>query len=332
MEQKVANLKVALVGNPNSGKTSLFNILTGLQQKVGNFPGVTVDKKVGQVRLNDKSSFQLIDFPGTYSFYPTSADERLVVQTFINPSDTNYPDAFLYVADATKLEKHLLLLHQIIDLGLPVVLALNMIDLMDEGRVEIDIEKLSKKLGIPVLGVSGRTNKGVSKLKEQLGEILDKTSINHPGKPGYQFSKMEAQLSNELATVAPTLNDYQRLVLAHHYTWLPHLSAQTKANIQSIVSKHQFEPLKLQVRETMQRYDRFTPIVQSATQTFESGKNQLSEQLDNILTHRIAGPIIFFLLMLLVFQAIFAWAGIPQDLIEGGFGWLTETLNTNLPA
>ncbi len=331
MEQKVANLKVALVGNPNSGKTSLFNILTGLQQKVGNFPGVTVDKKVGQVRLNDKSSFQLIDFPGTYSFYPTSADERLVVQTFINPSDTNYPDAFLYVADATKLEKHLLLLHQIIDLGLPVVLALNMIDLMDEGRVEIDIEKLSKKLGIPVLGVSGRTNKGVSKLKEQLGEILDKTSINHPGKPGYQFSKMEAQLSNELATVAPTLNDYQRLVLAHHYTWLPHLSAQTKANIQSIVSKHQFEPLKLQVRETMQRYDRFTPIVQSATQTFESGKNQLSEQLDNILTHRIAGPIIFFLLMLLVFQAIFAWAGIPQDLIEGGFGWLTETLNTNLP-
>ncbi|MEO0337775.1 MAG: ferrous iron transport protein B [Bacteroidota bacterium] len=326
------DLKIALVGNPNSGKTSLFNILTGLQQKVGNFPGVTVDKKVGKVRLEDSSSFQLIDFPGTYSFYPTSSDERLVVQTFINPEDTNYPDAFLYVADATKLEKHLLLLHQIKDIGRPVVLALNMVDLVEQSGMSIDTEKLSKKLGMPVVGVSGRTRDGVNDLKEKLKEIAQEEPSAKQDQASYQFSKQEVQLSDEIKSIAPKLNAYQRLVLAHHHDWLPYLSNEDKRALQKITQDHQFEPLKLQVRETMQRYDQFTPVVKSVVKEENRDSNAWSERLDAILTHRIAGPFIFVLLMLLVFQAIFAWAGVPQDLIEGGFGWLTETLNENLPA
>ena len=130
MEEKRRALKIALVGNPNSGKSSVFNQLTGLQQKVGNFPGVTVEKKLGSFKLPSGNGVQIIDFPGTYSFYPTSGDETLVVPTFANPADENYPDAFIYVADVTKLEKHLLLLTQIKDIGLPVLLALNMVMLV----------------------------------------------------------------------------------------------------------------------------------------------------------------------------------------------------------
>ena len=137
---------VALLGNPNCGKSSVFNQLTGLRQKVGNFPGVTVDKKLGMIRLPGRHAVQLIDFPGTYSFYPTSIDERIVVQSLANPSDENYPDAAVYIADVTKLEKHLLLLTQLRDLGLPLILALNMSDVAEKEGMEVDAYTLSRRL------------------------------------------------------------------------------------------------------------------------------------------------------------------------------------------
>lgn len=135
---------IALLGNPNCGKSSLFNQLTGLRQKVGNFPGVTVDKKVGKLVLGNRQEVSIIDFPGTYSFYPTSIDERIVVQSLSNPNDENYPDAVVYVADVTKLEKHLLLLTQLRDLGLPLVLALNMSDVAEQQGLEVSTELLRK--------------------------------------------------------------------------------------------------------------------------------------------------------------------------------------------
>ena len=152
--------RLALIGNPNSGKSSVFNRLTGLQQKVGNFPGVTVDKKLGSYELPSGQKINLIDFPGAYSFYPTAQDEKIVVQTLANPLDENYPDAILYVADFTRLEKHLLLFTQIRDLGLPAILGLNMADMAEERGRQVDTELLSQKmpkaklLPVPMSGLS----------------------------------------------------------------------------------------------------------------------------------------------------------------------------------
>ena len=149
--------KIALLGNPNSGKSTVFNQLTGLRQKVGNFPGVTVDKRLGKTLLANGLWVTVIDFPGTYSLYPTSMDERIVVNTFTNPKDINYPDAVLYIADLTQLEKHLLLLTQIHDLGIPILLALNMADAAREDNIEINAEELSRQLEMPTVKISARS-------------------------------------------------------------------------------------------------------------------------------------------------------------------------------
>ena len=139
---------IALVGNPNSGKSSVFNKLTGLRQKTGNFPGVTVEKKSGRLTLPNGETSTLIDFPGAYSLYPTSVDERIVLNVLTNPSDENYPDVIVYVADLTNLEKHLLLLTQVKDLGFPCLLALNMSDMADRKGISIDENKIADFLGV----------------------------------------------------------------------------------------------------------------------------------------------------------------------------------------
>ena len=169
-------LKVALIGNPNSGKSSIFNQLTGLRQKVGNFPGVTVDKKTARLPLAGGRDVQLIDFPGTYSFYPTSVDERIVVNTFINPDDPNYPDLVVYIADVTKLDKHLLLFTQIKDLGIPSILVCNMADVAEKEAIEVDLKGLSSTLDVPVVSVSGRTGQGLDQLKALIGKFHPRIS------------------------------------------------------------------------------------------------------------------------------------------------------------
>ena len=180
---------VGLVGNPNSGKSSLFNLLTGLRQRIGNFPGVTVEKKSGRLKLDEDhavapmdgdvadavrgvSEVELIDFPGAYSCYPTSLDERLVVQELTNPEGELYPDAIIYVADVTKLDKHLLLFTQLHDLDLPIILVLNMADLIEEHGLKLDFERLKAKLGVPVVPISARENTGVGELKRTIADLL----------------------------------------------------------------------------------------------------------------------------------------------------------------
>jgi len=325
-------LKVALVGNPNSGKSSIFNFLTGLQQKVGNFPGVTIDRKAGQLKLSNQELIELIDFPGTYSLYPTSSDEKIMVQSFINPDDADYPDAIVYVADLTKLEKHLLLFTQIRDLGLPTVLALNMSDLMVSSGLSVDIDKLTKKLGVPVILVSGRSGAGVPDLKALLVEMVEgKLAAPDAGSGFYRLSQEEAKIATTLESHFPNHNPYQRIILAHHYKWLPFLKEDQKKIIEDEVNSLGFQDLALQVRETMQRFDNFTPIVQQSIKRKGAEVSSLSERMDYILTHRIAGPLIFFITMLLVFQAIFSWANYPMDLIDIFFAKLTTGVSAILP-
>jgi ferrous iron transport protein B len=322
---------VALLGNPNCGKSSVFNQLTGLRQKIGNFPGVTVDKKLGRTKLPDGREAAIIDFPGTYSFYPTSSDERIVVQTLCKPADENYPDAIVYIADATRLEKHLLLLTQLRDLGLPLILALNMADVADKEGLDIDHFALASSLSLPVVKLSGRTGFGIESLKHELQLLLDAyTSFKAPP-PFYELSKAEKKLAQAVQEILPGSNTYQALLAAHHHDWLPFLSAAQRKLIIDLVAEHHFEPLRSQIEETMQRYDKFTPMARQSIRTTAAGQPSVAERIDHILTHRLAGPLIFILLMLLVFQAIFAWATYPMEWIEGLFALAGQGVGSVLP-
>lgn len=328
------NFKLALAGNPNSGKSSIFNLLTGLNQKIGNFPGVTVDKKSGSFSLPNGRQVHLIDFPGTYSLYPNSLDERVVVQTFTNPSDVNFPDAILYVADITKIEKHLLLLTQLRDLGLPIILVLNMSDLADRGGLELDMKQLSQFLNLPIVRVSSRLNLGINELLAAIQELIQNPSAQTIHNSFFRLSVEETKLISGVQEIFPQARTpYQSLLIAHHHTWLPFLSTEEKSDLESLVSEHNFESLRHQVLETMQRYDAFTPVVKKALKRPTAPKqDNLTDRIDMVLTHPLWGTLIFFVLMMMVFQAIFAWASYPMDLIDAGFGWLNETIKTWLPA
>jgi ferrous iron transport protein B len=333
VQQEKKQLKVALIGNPNAGKTSIFNQLTGLQQKVGNFPGVTVDRKSGLVELSNGQTVEIIDFPGTYSLYPTSKDERLVVQTFINPADNNYPDAIVYVADVTKLEKHLLLFSQVKDLSIPILLVLNMADLAEQEGIQYDLTKLSRKLGAKTLLVSGRSGHGMDDLRIAL-EDLSRATLEGTAKTDstfYRLSQEETRFATQIQEHFPNYTPYQLVLLGHHSQWLPFLTSTQKDLIAKLVTDTDFKDFPLQVRETMQRYDFFTPLVYQAKIKGQSTASSFTDRLDNLLTNRFAGPFIFFGLMMLIFQAIFAWAKFPMDLIEVIFGDTGDWLKSHLP-
>ena len=168
-------LKIALAGNPNSGKTTLFNALTGLKQKVGNYPGITVEKKTGKAILSEKVLAEIIDLPGTYSLFPKSMDEQVAQQTLCNNDNEDYPDVTVVIADATNLRRSIFLLTQIIDLNMEVVLALNMVDIATKKGIVVDVNLLSRELGIPVVAINARKGKGIVALKEIIIDSIDKT-------------------------------------------------------------------------------------------------------------------------------------------------------------
>ncbi len=323
--------KIALIGNPNSGKTSIFNQLTGLQQKVGNFPGVTVDKKTGTLELSNGRHAKLIDLPGAYSFYPTSKDEKMVVQSLVQPGNENYPDAIIYIADVTKLEKHLLLFSQLKDLGIPVLLALNMADVAEQEGIQYDLEKLSRKLGAPTLLLSGRTGEGMGKLKSMLVDLLNEAPIAPLNSTKYRLAPEESKVINQIQAEFPGYTPYQLVLMAHHVKWLPFLNSNQKALIEQAISNSGFQDLQMQVEETMQRYDQFTPIVQQSREKDSLHEINFTDRLDDLLTNRYLGPVVFFSLMLLIFHALFTWAELPMNFIETGFGNLSTFLQNHLP-
>ncbi len=316
---------VGLVGNPNSGKSSLFNLLTGLRQRIGNFPGVTVEKKSGVLRLEGIPNAEIIDFPGAYSCYPTSLDERLVVQELTNPEGDLFPDAILYVADITKLDKHLLLFTQLRDLDLPMILVLNMADLAKETGLTVDVERLSLQLGVPVIPVSARENEGITELRSAITDLLQNPKKYRPEEPFYEPGALARDVLAELRQELPARNDYHALLLTHHASWLKHIPEETRHLVQKARVSNGFHSLRAQVEETMERYDTFEPIVKDSVR--RTGVNaSTSDRLDNLLTHRVFGPLIFVTIMLFLFQALFAWTGMPMDFIE----WFFETLGSGV--
>ncbi|MEO0333201.1 MAG: ferrous iron transport protein B, partial [Bacteroidota bacterium] len=324
-QETVGTGRIALVGNPNAGKSSLFNLMTGLNQKVGNYPGVTVDKKVGILHLPSGRSVQVVDLPGTYSIFPRSSDERVVANQLLNPKQDPF-QAVVVVADATNLERNLLLCTQLIDLDLPLILVLNMADLVQKQKISLDTEKLQKELGsIPVVQMNARQGQGLNELKTVLDGVVNAPLI--------QFYDAVAAAPEVVAEVKHQLDCstyYQAYLLLHYGDSLDFLSAEEKKLLIDCQTQFAFDAETLQVEETTHRYQRIDQILETVLTTPESEPSAFTEKLDRWVTHKVLGYLIFFGLLLLIFQAIFAWAAAPMDLIDLMFGklgsWISETL------
>ena len=322
-------LHIALVGNPNSGKSSLFNALTGMHQKVGNFPGVTVDKKTGQLELAGQST-TLIDLPGTYSFYPKRADEWVAYKVLMGVDADLKTDLILLIADASNLKRNLLFCSQIIDLKIPVVLALTMNDLATKKGIKIDLEGLQEDLGIPVVAVDARKNKGLTELKTALVNIIQTTRSKNL-ESFIDNKKLAPEAIEAFKKLYPTHSDYAALhYLMHHETFS--LDKEMQAAIEEIEIETKFNPTKTQAQEILQRYSHIQEIMKNRVVAPDpSAKKKRSEKLDNIFLHRVGGYAILFSVLFILFQSVFWMAKFPMDGIEWIFTNLTTYLNSVLP-
>jgi ferrous iron transport protein B len=320
----------ALVGNPNAGKSSVFNQLTGLRQKVGNFPGVTVEKKVGTVSLSN-NEVKIIDLPGTYSLYPNSQDERIVLNILSNTQNPYYPNAIIYVADLTNLERHLLLFTQIKDLNIPCILCVNMIDVAAQNNMFYDKIALAKTFNAPTIGINGRNGEGIDDLKKEMTYFVE-GAIPPQSKMFFQPNPIEIKVAEQIRLVVPKVeNTYQAILWAHHFEHLPFLIAAERINIGSIVKESNFEDVRFQINETMSRFQSLQPILKEVFKKNETEKSNLTDKIDALLTHNIFGPLIFFGIMFFIFQAIFAFASVPMDWIESVFLHTNDWLKALLP-
>lgn len=323
------NIHIALVGNPNSGKTSLFNALTGLNQKVGNFPGVTVDKKTGSTGLDNGRTATIIDLPGTYSLYPRRADEWVAYRVMMGVDEEVQHEMVLLVADASNLKRNLLFCSQIIDLKIPVVVALTMMDIARKKGIEIDVPGLERELGVPVIQVNPRKNKGLTQLKKALAQ----TAEMH-----YQAPQRDFIPNKEMAPAAiegvqglfPKLSDYAAVHYLINHENFP-LPDERQEAIESLEKNNAFNPTKTQASEIMQRYTRIKQIMQKNVVEPDPLQRKLfTEKLDNILLHRVWGYLILLATLFLLFQSIFWLAQFPMDGIDYVFtqfgGWLKDVL------
>lgn len=322
------DLKVALVGNPNSGKSTLFNVLTGLNQKIGNFPGVTVEKKIGFVKLSDQRNAQITDLPGTYSIYPKSKDERIVMDVLADKNSPDYPELIVFVADASNLKRNLLLFSQVADLQIPIIIALNMMDLAGKSGIVIAVDELAQKLGVQVIPISARKQQGIDRLKEA---ILNSTTIPLQ-LPSIEVESIAPELIQKIQDELNIEHSYVALQLAHQYKHMLFLSAEQKREIQEFNQEFDFHSQKSQASETIARYNFINDVLFDTVKIYSDPKREThSNRIDKILTHRIFGFIIFFAILFLIFQSIFAWSEYPMSLIEQLFMWLTDMGTQILP-
>jgi ferrous iron transport protein B len=324
-------LHIVLVGNPNSGKTSLFNCLTGLNQKVGNFPGVTVDKKSGNTQLPGGDTVEVIDLPGTYSLYPKRLDEWVSYKVLLNQDKEIDADVIIAVADASNLKRNLLFCSQIIDLKKPVVIALTMMDLAKKKGININIPELERELGVPVISVNPRKEKGIPQLKK----IIEQTAGQLHNIAARDFIDNKSLADGpieEVKKLFPQLSDYAAIhYLINHESFS--LDDKNQGRIENIEKEHKFNPTKTQAEEIMQRYGRIKHIMHSSVSEPDPlQKTLFTEKLDNILLHRHWGYIILLAVLLLLFQCVFWLAKFPMDWIDNGFTKLNYSLSSVLPA
>ncbi|MGF7078642.1 ferrous iron transport protein B [Mucilaginibacter sp. UYCu711] len=324
-----ADIRVALAGNPNTGKSTLFNVLTGLNQKIGNFPGVTVDKKVGYTKLPDGRIAEIVDLPGTYSLYPKSQDESIVFSVLADRANALSPDLVIVILDASNLKRNLLLYSQVADLKIPVIIALNMMDLANKSGIVIDVDLFAKTLGVQVVPIAARKQEGIDELK---------TAITYANKIALQEDSIDVrsiapQLIDSISRELNIDNPYFALQLAHQHETLKFLTTEQSARIEELEKEHSFHTQKAQGSETIARYSAINELLYDTVKVPDTAQDEtLSNKIDKVLTHKVFGFIIFFAILMFMFQAIFSWAAYPMELIDTAFVWIQNTLHKTLPA
>jgi ferrous iron transport protein B len=324
--------KIALIGNPNAGKSSLFNTLTGLRQKTGNFPGVTMDKLTGIWELGPKNQIEILDLPGIYSIYPKSIDEELVINILGNPAHPDYPDMVIVVADASNLKRNLLLFSQVRDLGIPTVLALNMIDVAENEGYVINSIKLARELSVEVAEVNAKKGIGVNGLKLAVQKTLENRFASNDGLP----LPVSDELIDEIQAAFGEVDPYRCLLwLMEHDRMKMFTKAQCDV-LDQITVKHSFEPKKYKSAETVKRYEFLTEVVDRCVinlnrQWDAPPVKTWTDRLDKLFLHPVGGYLFFLAILFVMFQAVFTWATYPMDAIDAGVAFLNDWLKGILP-
>lgn len=310
-------IHIVLVGNPNTGKTTLFNALTGQNQKVSNLPGTTIEEKKGFFDYDGKR-VNITDLPGTYSLYPNGEDEQITTQFLLNHR-SNAIDAIVFVADASNLERNLLLYTQIADLGIPTIIGLNMLDVLEQKHIDINLEKLSLELQTLITPINARNGNGIKHLKNTILKTKQAVQRNFFVPTEEQKKLIALQTSEE--------TDYAR--------WQT-LFNQYKFDVISTEVRQQFDEIvpfsdKIIAEETSNRFAIIHPIVEKVTFKKSIKEKTLTQKIDAVLLHPVWGFLIFFTTLFIIFQSIFRLAEFPKSWIEDLFSWATVLLKSNLP-
>ncbi|MGA0987387.1 MAG: ferrous iron transport protein B [Flavobacteriaceae bacterium] len=319
-------LKVALIGNPNTGKSSIFNALTGLRQKVGNYPGITVEKKTGICQLPAGLTAKLIDLPGAYSLNTTSLDESVAVEILLNKRDADYPDVVVVIAEVENLKRNLLLFTQIKDLGIKTILAINMSDRMSALGVALDVSALETALDTRIALISTRKNSGIDALKQLLVEH-ESLSEN----PMLDINKVDLAYFEGLKKTYPKISLYKLwLAITQDVNFMP-IERQSIADQSGFSTKSKEELKRMQHRETVLRYQFINEALKLGYEKDFSKADGFQGHLDRLFTHKVWGYLIFFVILFSIFQVIFDFSSYPMDAIDGFFGQLAEWVKVTLP-
>ncbi len=323
-------IQIALVGNPNAGKSSLFNALTGLRQKVGNFPGVTVDKKAGMCRLTDTLSARILDLPGAYSLYPKSDDERVATNVLLHPAGKDAPDLTVVIVDASNLKRNLLFASQIMDLGKPVILALTMLDLATSKGIRIDLSELERQMGVPVVGINPRKGKGLTALKKVMAQLAE--GAGSTPRPFIESTAIAGLWLAEARQITGAPSDYAALQMVCALPEVASLNAAQRIQLLALSDSAGFSKARVQAAEVMARYARIDKIMAAAVVVETPAQKSLrAERIDRVLLHPLWGNLILLLVLFLLFQSIFWLAEYPMSWVESAFSWLSTTLAETLP-
>ena len=320
------NLNIALIGNPNTGKTSVFNALTGLNQKVGNYPGITVEKKQGSCRLNRTTKADIIDLPGTYSLNASSMDESVVIELLLNKNDKDYPDVAVVVSDIENLKRNLLLFTQIKDLEIPTLLVINMSDRMQRKGISLNVALLEEKLKTKIALISTRENTGIDQLKAFILDyrLLSKESIT-------DIRSIDADYFQNLEKVFPNQSLYKLWLVITQDVNFAKLERKKVEDATSYKTQSESHLKRLQQKETIKRYQIINNALKETYAVDINKATDIRSRLDRVLIHRFWGYIIFFMILLTIFQVIFDWSSIPMDFIDESFTKLSELTKENLP-
>jgi len=319
------NINVALIGNPNTGKTSVFNQLTGLNQKVGNYPGITVEKKEGVCKLPRGVKAHILDLPGTYSLNTTSLDESVVVELLLNKNDKDFPDVAVVISDVENLKRNLLVFTQIKDLKIPTILVINMSDRMPKKGITLNISLLEEKLNTKIALVSTRKSTGIERIRQLIADYK-----NLSVRPNVDTTVIAPEYFERLERTFPNEDLYKLwLVITQDVNFMPIEKKEVK-DTSSFATKTKAELKRLQQKETILRYQFINGVLKETYKVDRNVAKGFRATVDRILTHKIFGYLIFLLILLTIFQAIYDWSSYPMDFIDEQFAaasnWIKDTM------